>query len=266
MAKKRPKIGIVLGGGAAKGLSHIGVLKELDKNNIPIDAIAGDSMGGFVAIMYAATLDPEKVEEFAKKNVFPHLLKNVDFSFSKDGIIKGNKLEKQINKFLGFDDFKNLKIPCSVNATNIIDGNEVIIRSGSLIKAIRATTAIPWVFQPVKKEKKVLVDGGLVNPLPISLLKNKVDIIIAVNVLGNEDKIKKKVNYASIMSQSYIVVQNSIIKAHLKINTPDVLIEPDMTDVDIFDFFKLDTKIKRGESATSKKIRKIKSLIEDKSK
>lgn len=263
--KVRPTVGLVLSGGGARALSHVGVLKVLKKNNIPIDFIAGDSMGGFVALVYAATLDVEKVESFARSFDSKKILSLADFSFGNFGIFKGEKFEHMLKDLLRNDDFKKLKIPCVVNATDLRTGKEVIIDKGSIIKAIRATTSIPGVFIPVNKKKRILVDGGLVNALPIHLLKNKADIIIAVDVTKVSYDIKEDLGYTKILERTIRIMEHNLVRNSISQFKPDIIIEPKVQNINIFDFLRIEEKIKAGEVATRKKMKEIKHLIDDES-
>ena len=169
MAKKYPKIGLALGSGGAKGLAHIGVIKSLEKHNIPIDYIAASSIGSIMGGHYACFKDIKKLED----EVF-HFdrRKGVGlFDFTvKGGIVKGKKTEKYISELLENATFQDLKIPLSIVATDFNSAESVIFSKGNLTKAIRASIAVPAIYQPIFYMDKLLADGGLSNPVPVNIV------------------------------------------------------------------------------------------------
>lgn len=182
---KKKEVALVLSGGGARGIAHIGVIEELLDQGFAITSIAGTSMGSLVGAVYAMG----KMEEFKewlltldKMKVF----KLVDFTFSSQGLIKGDKVFSEMKKFIEDTKIEELKIPYAAVATDLIKREEVTFTEGSVYEAIRASIAIPTLFTPVKKEKSLLVDGGVLNNIPINhVRRNNGDILIAVNVNAN---------------------------------------------------------------------------------
>ncbi|MFA5052620.1 MAG: patatin-like phospholipase family protein [Parcubacteria group bacterium] len=182
--KKRKTIGIALGGGASKGLAHIGVLKALNEARIPIDFIAGTSMGALVGGWYAMDGDISSMEDFISA-----LQKRERKSLAKISLKKGQPriknefIMKIIERQFGSHRIENCKIPFKAVATNVKTGDEIILAKGKMADAIKASTAIPIVFDPVEVNGKILADGGLVNPVPADVVRKMgADIVIAVDV------------------------------------------------------------------------------------
>ncbi|MCP5463210.1 MAG: patatin-like phospholipase family protein, partial [bacterium] len=184
------KIGLALGVGTVRGFAHIGVLKALQEENIPVDYLAGSSMGAIVAGMYSAGVPVEELERIAKSF---HVGKVANPSFKKSGLLDGEKIEKFLNKHIGHTSFDQLRIPLSVVCTDICTGDEIILADGSLKKALRASASFPGLFSPMHYAGRILVDGGLVNPVPASVVAGMgADIIIAVSVMRN---VKQYIEY-----------------------------------------------------------------------
>ncbi|MBE3090797.1 MAG: patatin-like phospholipase family protein [Candidatus Atribacteria bacterium] len=182
--KKGLKIGLALGGGSARGLAHVGVILALEAYNIPIDIIAGTSIGSVIGGLYASGATIEQLEEVALSIKKSKTLFMIDPVFPHSGLINGDRIEKMLNQFALEDKtFDDLKIPFAAVATEIGSGAEVILNQGKVIDAVRASISIPGIFTPVKYENYYLVDGGVVNPVPVDVVKMMgADIIIAVSL------------------------------------------------------------------------------------
>ena len=180
------KIGLVLGSGAARGLAHIGVLKALGEENIAVDVIAGSSMGALVGACFAREAKITELEEVVLKTDWKQLLRLSDpnLAFMLKGFIHGRKVEELLKVIIGDVEFKDLKIPLAVAATDINTGEEVIIKEGSVAEAVRASISIPVIFMPVKIGNRFLMDGGIVNPVPVNAAKDMgAEFVIACNVI-----------------------------------------------------------------------------------
>ena len=182
--KNKPKFGVALSGGGARGLAHIGVLKELQNAGIQIDFMAGTSMGGVIAASYAAGLAPPEIEEIASSvGTISNLAQLIDPTLLKKGILKGDKVTKLFNGYLGEKSFEDLEIPLTVTAVDLNSNQEIRISDGLIADALRATISIPGIFVPVEKDGMRLVDGGLLNNLPVDIVRDMgADIILAVDV------------------------------------------------------------------------------------
>jgi len=182
--KKGLKIGLALGSGSARGLAHVGVIMALEAYNIPIDIIAGTSIGSVIGGLYASGATIRQLEEVALSIKKSKTLFLIDPVFPHSGLISGDRIEKMLNQF-GIKDktFDDLKIPFAAVATDVESGAEVILNQGKVIDAIRASISIPGIFTPVKYQDYYLVDGGVVDPVPVDVVKMMgADIIIAVNL------------------------------------------------------------------------------------
>ncbi|MBU4444224.1 MAG: patatin-like phospholipase family protein [Candidatus Marinimicrobia bacterium] len=192
------KVGLVLGSGSAKGLSHIGVLKYLEEAEIKIDFIAGSSIGAMIGGAYAAGISINEIEDIALKTDLASSVKYFLPTISKSGLISGTKVKEFLRDIVGDIEIENLKIPFTATATDIFTGQEINFNKGNLVEAIRASISVPVIFQPVIHGDQILVDGGLSNPLPINVVcKMGADFIIAVNVMPALNKtkpVKKKEN------------------------------------------------------------------------
>ncbi len=257
-AEARPKIGLVLSGGAARGLAHIGVLKALDEQGIQIDAIAGTSMGAVVGGLYASGYTPAELERIALEMDWQQALsdapprKDVPFrrkqddrdflvkqkiSFRDDGtlglplgVIQGQNLAMVLESLLVHTsdnrDFDKLAIPFRAVSTDIATGEKVVFRKGHLPQAIRASMSIPAVFAPVEIDGRLLVDGGMVDNIPVDVARDMgVDVVIVVDI-GNPLRDRKDLSTVlDVMNQSITLMTRKNSEAQLATLKPgDVLI------------------------------------------
>ncbi|HEY82116.1 MAG TPA: patatin family protein [Dehalococcoidia bacterium] len=268
----RKKIGLALGSGAARGLAHIGVLAVLEKEGIPIDLIAGTSAGAAVGALYARSQDSGRIKELALGFGLKKLAPLVDPSFPKTGFIKGQKIKDLLASFIGGDiRFKDLKIPFACVATDVETGEEVVIDRGSVPEAIRASISVPLVFTVVKRGGRYLVDGGLVNPVPVSLAKRMgADFVIAVNVIPDvverAHRIKegskghKEPNLVHIIMQSLYIGTYALVRSSLE--GADVVIEPKLGHIGAGDFHHAQECILQGELAAESAIPEIRRKLQ----
>lgn len=223
----KKSIGLALGGGGPRGIAHVGVIKTLLKNKIPIDYIAGTSAGAWVGAFYAEHKDVVALEE-ATVGFKGEKIKSLFEPTLKGGLVKGNKVKSFLNVWLGDILFKDLEIPLSIVTTDLVSGKQVVINSGSVVPALQASMSIPLLFKPVEINKRLLVDGGLVNPLPNDVVRQMgADIVIAVNLDAYLLEGFNKKDYSSLVKtglQSYDIMRYNLSK-HL-IDDADVVIEP----------------------------------------
>jgi len=182
--ENKPKLGVALSGGGARGLAHIGVLKALSSAGIQIDFLAGASMGGVIAASFAAGLDPSQIEEIAcHVGTASRLARLADPILPQKGIFKGEKLHSFFDQQLHSMTFDDLQIPLTIIAVDLNSSREIHITKGSLADAIRATISIPGIFIPVESDGMRLVDGGLLNNLPVDVVRAMgADVVLAVDV------------------------------------------------------------------------------------
>ena len=294
---KKKKVGLVLGSGGAKGLSHIGVIKFLEEMDIKIDFITGSSIGALLGGAYAGGLSIKEIENIALETDLTSTAKLFSPGFGKSGLVTGTKVQEFLTSKLGNKNIEYLKIPFTAVATDIITGQEIHFNKGNLVEAIRASISIPIVFQPVILNNIVLVDGGLVNPVPINVAREMgADYIIAVNILSSKNKpapnpdkkfdnkidlekpleiipvlqrkledliidhkwirnfIKHKEKedlpgMKKIFYQSVQIAQEKLIELSVELYKPDILIEPKVGNINIFDFYKAEEIIEKGYDA-----------------
>ena len=267
---KKSKIGLALGSGGVKGLAHIGVIKVLQQNNIPISYLAGSSVGALISASYAAYQDIKKIEQVVWETNWRRALVLIDPAW-KSGLIGGRKVGKLIEDWFGDIDFSQLKIPLIIVATDLISGQEIHLKRGSLVKAIRASLAVPPVFKPVEYENYLLSDGGLSNPLPADVVREMgADIVIGVNLDGRRSNGDnnydfKRASLSKISIRALNIMRYNLAKNSLK--AVDVLIEPPVPEIGLvgwnkfFDRNKAAKIIKAGENATLKILPEIKKYF-----
>jgi NTE family protein len=268
--KNRPKIGLALGSGGAKGLAHIGVLKILEHYNIPIDFIAGSSVGALMGAHYAVFKDTRKLEDFFISFTMKQGFQLFDPTF-QGGLLKGKKLETYISEFLEGAHFHSVQIPFAAVATDFITAQTVVFTEGNLSKAVRASTSIPAIFQPLQYKERLLADGGLSNSVPVDVVRSMgADIVIAVNL--DNVYVQKGVTPALTRTpmQSINVLRHNIALQSTK--TADIIISPrDIYNIGLigwnyfFDAKKTKDVIHEGEKATEALIPEIQNLLHKKS-
>lgn len=185
-------VALVLGSGGARGLAHIGAIEELIDRGYSITSIAGTSMGAMIAGMYAAGKLKEAKEWFLQVDR-QTIVQMVDLSISLNSIVKGEKIIKELEKVVPDCLLQDLPIQCTIVSADLISADEVLFKTGSLFNAIRASISIPLFFQPIQKGQKLLVDGGILNPLPLNRVKrHKGDLLVAMNISGKDSMEIKK--------------------------------------------------------------------------
>ena len=179
------KIGLALGSGSARGLTHIGVLKALEEKNIKIDYISGSSIGALIGGAYAMGMSVAEIEDIALQTDWKLMARLMSPTFSMSALLNDSYLREFLSTYFKDKTFEDLKIPFSAIATDIETGDMVVLNSGELLTAIRASISIPIVLSPVIYKNHKLVDGGLVNPIPVDVVReHNVDKIIAVNLIN----------------------------------------------------------------------------------
>ncbi|HEY3278045.1 MAG TPA: patatin-like phospholipase family protein [Syntrophorhabdaceae bacterium] len=257
--RAEPRIALVLGGGAAKGFAHVGVIRVLEQEKIPISMIVGTSVGSLIGGLYAANPDSFQLEWIAFKIDRNDIL-DISVINSKWGPVQGARLEAFVEQTAKVKTVEETKIPFYPVATDINTGETVTLEKGSLAKAIRASSAIPGIFVPVTFGKRLLVDGGVTDNVPCDIAKNKgADIVIAVNL----SKDVKDYNLGSCID---MIGQSASIMMHesnkIKLRHADVIIEPDARGVSMFDFTQKKAMMEEGIKAAKKALPRIKELID----
>lgn len=209
--KQRPfKIGLALGGGASLGFAHIGVLEVLEKNHIVPDFIAGTSMGAVVGGMYSAGVSPEKMVEILNTFDIKKITSLNAFNILKSGLFSTQKMSDYFEKIAGIKNLEQTKIPFNCTAVDLYSGNQYIFKEGSFGLALMATTAIPGMFKPVKKDEMFLVDGGVLSNVPFDVCKKMgADFVIAVDVVSHYPVNTHYKSTVNILMSSYSLMQAS---------------------------------------------------------
>ncbi len=262
------KVGLALGSGGVKGLAHVGVIKTLLENNIPIDFIAGSSIGAWVGAHYALFKDIELLEELTVKRKKEKFIAFTEAGI-KGGIIKGKKLDKLLKRWLQEKKFENTQIPFKAVTTDLISGQTYIFEKGDLALGVRASMAVPGIFTPIKFEEKLLVDGGTLNPVPDDeVRKMGADIVISVNLdnYGSENIFKtKNPSLLQVTSRSFNLMRQNLAK--YSIQDSDVIICPKTGYIGFIgwkDYFQKKTNdeiVKEGIRATELLIPEIKKIL-----
>ena len=258
---EKKKVGLALGSGAAWGLAHVGVLEVLAQEGIAIDMIAGTSMGAMIGALYAGGKGVSQIKELVLDLGARRLTFLADPALPRAGLLRGRKIENMLRSVIGDVEFGDLKIPLACVATDIGSGEEVVIERGPVWQGVRASGSLPVMLAPAHWEGRYLVDGGLANPVPVSVLKTMgADFIIAVNVIPHRVTAEaKEPNIFGIVMQMVYIASYRIIKSSLA--GADVVIEPQMEHISVADFHRAQECILHGEWAAQEAIPEIKRQI-----
>lgn len=250
------KIAVVLGAGASKGFAHIGVLKVLESNKIPVHMIIGTSAGSFVGSLYAYGYNAFELQKLSfsieKGDV-------VDLMIPDNGFIKGEKLEAYINRILKNTPMEKLKIPFYAVATDIQSGKEIVFGSGNTGTAVRASCSIPGIFRPVNISGKLYVDGGVVSPIAVDAARKfGADIVIAVDIAGDIDSSRPEGTIETIL-QAITIMYSKL--AAIQLSKADVVIKPKVGYISSGDFSKRHEAVLEGEKAALEALPKIQEIV-----
>ncbi len=261
------KIGLALGGGAARGMAQIGVLEVLEREGIPIDMIAGTSAGAAIGALFAQGKSARQIRELATEIGWVQFFSLVDLALPKSGFIEGAKIKELLKSVIGDIDFSDLSIPMACVATDIESGEEVVINQGPVLEGVRASISVPVIFTAVKREDRYLVDGGLVNPVPVSTVREMgADFVIAVNVVPpmgakshRKSKKPKQPGMFHVMLQAIYIASYAMVKTDLE--KADIVIEPQLPNIGFGDFHRTRECIAQGELAALTSIAEIKKRL-----
>lgn len=253
----RPRIGVALGSGGEKGLAHIGVLKAFEEEGVPIDFMAGSSIGALAAALYGVGHDWRSMTALAR--AFSRRL-ILDWPPSKTGMISGRKAAAIIKAITRQKRFEDTRIPLAVVATDLISGERVVFTKGELYKAVRASISIPGIFQPLKMNGRLLVDGGVIDRVPSSVVREMgADIVIAVDVSGFAEKAVIR-SFFDVIMRSIDIMQQQLVK--LQEMSADIVIKPNVVDKQAKVYNDLDQLIKMGEESARRRLQDIRRLID----
>ena len=280
----KAKIALALGGGAARGWAHIGVLRALDEAAIEVGMIAGTSIGALVGGCYlAGKLD--ELETFARSLTMRRIASLLDLTIGGSGLFGGMRLTKRMAEHLEGLTIEDLDRPFVAVAAEINTGHEVWIANGSLITALRASYALPGIFEPVRSNNRTLIDGALVNPVPVSVCRAyEQPLVVAVNLhydlygrsavvkhnaslTANEIQRQAEAPYTrlgmtGVMVQAFNIIQDRISRARLAGDPPDLALHPRMSDIGLSEFHRAGEAIERGYEETLARLPEIRRMQE----
>ncbi len=280
----KAKIALALGGGAARGWAHIGVLRALDEAGIEIGMIAGTSIGALVGGCYlAGKLD--ELESFARSLTMRRIASLLDLTIGGSGLFGGMRLTKRMQEHLQGLSIEDLPRPFVAVAAELNTGHEVWITNGSLITALRASYALPGIFEPVRSNNRTLVDGALVNPVPVSVCRSyEQPLVVAVNLnydlYGRSAVVKHnalqpatdihrqseapytRLGMTGVMVQAFNIIQDRISRARLAGDPPDLALHPRLSDIGLSEFHRAGAAIDRGYEEASARLPEIRRMQE----
>jgi len=259
------KIGLALGGGGVRGLAHISVLEVLDELDCKPSVIAGTSMGAITGAIYASGMSGKDIKKLVRRHIIlkDDRLRDVidkradilkwasSFSpeYARGGLIKANKFYNRLFGEISKTTFEELEIPLTVVATDYWTAEEVVFKTGELLPAVKASAAIPAVFAPVSIGGRVLVDGGVVNVVPYEHVMKLCDVTIAVDVSGTPSHKHEVPSVMESVLGTFRIMQTANLAAKMKLAQPDIFVQPEIHNVRLLDFNKVDDVFKQSEPA-----------------
>lgn len=279
--RSKAKVALALGGGAARGWAHIGVLRALDEEGIEVGMIAGTSIGALVGGCYlAGKLD--ELESFARSLTMRRIASLLDLTIGGGGLLGGMRLTKRMQEHLEGLTVEQLPKPFVAVASELNSGHEVWIDGGNLITALRASYALPGIFEPVHCNNRTLIDGALVNPVPVSVCRAyEQPLVMAVNLHYDlygrsavvkhkasspadqaEQRAPTKVGLTGVMVQAFNIIQDRISRARLAGDPPDLALHPRLSDIGLSEFHRAGEAIERGYEETKVRVTEIRRMQE----
>jgi NTE family protein len=272
---KERGIGLTLGAGGANGLAHILILEVFDELGLVPHAIAGSSIGSVMGALYASGNTAKEIKEVVDalvvrkndtwKDVFlrKDLLKWLQFldpELGRGGFISGDAFLAFLYDYIQVDCFEDLNIPMYVVATDFWDREAVVYDSGPLLSAIQGSMALPGLFTPVRRDGRVLIDGGAVNPVPYDVLPQSCQTTVAVDVSGKRSP-KEDLSFLDTIFNTFQIMQHSIVREKYTDYPPDITITPDIVDVRALDFHKADAIFEQARPAKDKLKQELETLL-----
>ncbi|MCE5312647.1 MAG: patatin-like phospholipase family protein [Nitrospiraceae bacterium] len=253
---KPARIALVLGAGASKGFAHVGVLKVLESNNVPVHMIVGTSAGSFVGSLYAYGFNAFQLQKISLAIDRGEI---ADWTVPDNGFIKGEKLEDYINRMVAKTPLENMRIPFYAVATDVLNGSEVVFGKGNAGQAVRASCSIPGVFKPVKINDRYYVDGGVVSPVAVDAARRLgADIVIAVDI-SSKPEVKSVESTMDTIMQSVSIMYSRI--SLYQVAKADIVIRPRVGHIASSDFSLKHEAVMEGEKAAIESLPQIKALL-----
>lgn len=256
--KKIPKLGLALGGGAARGFAHIGVLQVLEEEGIKPSLVVGTSAGSVVASFYASGKTGQQLQWLADT------MDETQFTdwanpFSGRGILRGEALGKYINSQLNGMKIEDMKLPLGIVATDLRNGDGILFRRGDVATAVRASSAVPSVFEPVQIAGKDFVDGGLVSPVPVRYARQMgADLVLAVDISSRPED-AKTTDMLKVLLQTFSIMSKSI--SQLELTQADVVVRPALPDIGSTEFSARKKSIEAGRAAMKQAMPQLRALL-----
>lgn len=251
------KVGLALGGGFARGIAHFGVLQALYEHQVPIHYVAGTSAGSLVGAMFCAGLDPWLMQRAAERMNWRALVR---LKLRRDGLLDSEGLERFLLGNVGDLQFEELRLPFVATATDLNTGEEVLLSEGRIATAVRASCAFPGIFLPVRLKGRTLVDGGLINNVPTTVVRRMgADVVIAVDLNRPSEEQRPPKNLLHIMLYSLALVQRPQILQHLQ--EADVVIQPDLNAYGVIELERVQDMVEVGREAAAAVIPDIREAI-----
>jgi len=255
--RKRKKVGLALSGGSVRGAAHLGVLEVLEREGIRPDYVAGVSAGSAVGAVYCAGLDLDEIKQLA---LHLHWKKLGRVTRPRLGFLDGRRLEEYVEDIIGPLQFEELDIPFATVAVDIVRGELVVLKEGPVAPAVRASCSLPGVFTPVQRGEQILVDGGVLNNLPVSVVREMgADYVIAVDLLPPTIWGARPQNLFELLYLSFYTLMRA---AHSEAAEADCLIVPAIGQFNWVDFSQVGALIEKGREAAEAKIEQIKQDLE----
>lgn len=253
-----PSIGLALGGGFARGIAHIGVLKVLEEARIPIRVIAGTSVGALIGACYCSGLSPDEMQQVAHNTRFTSFAR---WTLSRCGFASNDRMIAYLTRTLKCKTFEELRIPLGVTATDFNSGEPVVFHSGSVIDPVRASCAYPGMFLPVEIRGRYLVDGMLSHPVPSRPVRDMgADRVIAVHLKGTWSQKGAPRHLLEVIGQSFAIAQDAM--SSIWRGAADIVIEPDVAGYAYDDFKRADDLIRVGEAAMRAALPEVRKWVE----
>lgn len=254
-----PKVALALGGGAARGFAHIGVIKALEAQGIPIDVVTGTSAGAVIGALYAGGMSGFQLQRMAMETKESQV---IDFDvLGKGGWVKGELLERFVNARVQGRTFERLNKPLGVVVTDLANGKAVVMRTGNVGQAVRASASVPGVFIPPELGGRFFVDGGVTMPLPVQAAREmQADFVIAVDI-GEQPEAKKPTGSIDVVLQAFTIMGQVMSRAQAA--QADVLIRPDTRGLSLTSFDTRELAILRGEEAAIRLLPELRQKLTD---
>ncbi|MGA1821679.1 MAG: patatin-like phospholipase family protein [Thermoplasmatota archaeon] len=284
------KIGLALGGGAARGMAHLGVIDVLEENDVPIDLVVGTSIGSIIGAAYCSGQHGD-LEEFARHVDLWKMISFFDVKLPRHGLLNGEVATKFLLEEIELPEIQDLPVPFAAVACDLDTGERVVLDRGSCFQALRASSAVPGLFEPVKVGKRFLVDGGLVDPIPVDVAREMgADFVIGVDLnhyMLEARAEKREVGPATpptgvlkrmeqkfgpfknevpppifeILLDSIYIMEKRISDSNARTMPPDIMLAPELGEINFLDFFKAEKAIDLGRKETEKRLGRILNMI-----